>query len=626
MIGGYVYRRFDEDLGSRIEGRLGDSFVRTAVWDCGYLFHDRPFPGESASLLVADDVIALSQDLLVGAGPDGEYRRLDLDRDFAARFRKREAGALDAISSDFRMAVALRRGGETTLFLASHRAGSGRIYHHTTGSGLVFSSDLRFLLGVVGCETSPLGIYSILKYGAVPEPLTISESVRAVPPSHCAAYELRTGAERTAPYFRLRFDCEREPQGARDEASILDPVKETLRRSSRFVRSLEPAILLSGGIDSSLYGCYLGESAGGPIRGFYCAFGDRDPELEFAERIARRTGAVLEVARMDAPDALGALEDAVRLTDHPFADFSSLPIAFLLGFARSKLGGRSPIVECNGGDDCFGFPDLESESKSALKHRFPAALKRRLAAILGRLDHWKWRSREGAIARLSALADVHEASRLDYFLVLAPIAYLRLSARREWDERLGREMEAVFSACGEDYGRLSYRARTTIRQLIHVNSRRWAAKALSVGESLGIRVVYPYVWREVLRVQGKVPWDSKVKDGVVKWPLKRLLEEFMPGEFIYRRKSGFVPPFATWLTQERFNRMAREVLLDPGAEVSRVANPKVLEELLGDAAEGRSLRHSVLNFLWGALFTEMWIREHGRRKQVGPTRGSRSPT
>ncbi|MHC4551103.1 MAG: asparagine synthase-related protein [Planctomycetota bacterium] len=612
MIGGYVYREIDAALEARLRGRLDGSHTRIPVWDRGCLFHDEPFRGGSTAQVVSDELVGLSQDLLVATGPDGEYRRFDPAAELGPLFARSEIAAFDAIASDFRMVAVRRCEGATTLFLVSHRAGSGRIYYRATEAGVVFSSDLRFLFGLVGGEVSRRGIYAILKYGAVPEPLTIARDIRAVPPAHYLRHEIERGAQQSRPYFKLRFPCEGEEAGARTEDQILQPAAETLRRSARFLQTLRPAILLSGGIDSSLYGCYLSEGGKEPLQGFYCAFGDDDPELAFAERIANHVGGHLHVARMGKEDALGVLGDVTRWTDHPFSDFSSLPITFLLRHARERMGERALLVECNGGDDCFGFPDLASETKHTLKHRFPRFLKRALAGVLRRFGHWKWASHEGTLARLSALADVHESTPLDYFLVLAPVGYLGLKGPRAWDDTLHEVMQEVFFGCGEGDDRLSYRAQTTIRQLLHVNSRRWAAKALSVGESLGMRVVYPYIWREVLVEQGNIPWRAKIRDGVVKWPLKRLLEQHLPRSFIYREKSGFVPPFAQWLTHEDFNQRVREVLLDRDASVTEVAPAPTLEQLLSDARRGRKLRHSILNFLWGALFTEMWLREHAR--------------
>jgi len=610
MIGGYIYRRNDIGLESCLQERLDHSFIRIDVWDCGFLFCDQPYRDDHTSRLVSDDLVVLSQDLLVATNSDGEYRPFDLSSELPGLFSKDEPTAFNTIASDYRMAVVRRRGEETTLFLASNRAGAGRIYFCPTESGVVFSSDLRFLLGVTQGDISRLGIYSILKYGAVPEPMTICSNVNAVPPAHFLRYEVNDGTQSMVPYFRFQFPFEFEEHPPRDEAEILEPAKEALRKSSRFLHAHRPVILLSGGIDSSLYGCYLNETGGEALQGFYCAFGDDDPELVLAQRIADRLQADLHMARMGKSDATRVLDDVTRLTDHPFSDFSSLPITFLLQYAGERMGERTVLIECNGGDDCFGFPDLANEKKFTLKHQFPRSLKRVIAAAFKATTYWKWEGQEGLLARACALSDSHEKTLLDYFLVLAPLGYLGVRPSGEWDDTLQDEMERVFSRCGDDYEGLSYSAKMTIRQLLHVNSRRWAAKALSVGESLGIRVVYPFIWREVLVEQGRIPWNLKIRDGVVKWPLKRLLEEYMPGSFIYRKKSGFVPPFATWLTDEAFNHTVREILLDRSAFVAEVVPPAVLENLLSDALEGRKLRHLILNFLWGALFTEMWLRKH----------------
>jgi asparagine synthase (glutamine-hydrolysing) len=611
MIGGYIYRGRNLDVESRLEERLDDRHTRTNVWGNGFLFFDDPFLDGRTSWLVSNDLIALSQDVLVATAPDGEHRRFALQNEFPSVFSHGVEQAFDAIASDYRMACVSRQGEEVSLYLVSNRAGSGRVYYHTMNGGVVFSTDLRFLLSVVGCDVNQLGIYSILKYGAIPEPMTISSNVRAVPAAHFLKYDVEDGAPTTKSYFRLRFECDREGADGRSEDEILSSSRRFLQGSARHVETLRPAMLLSGGIDSSLYGAYLHEATRQPLPGFYCAFGDDDPELDYARQIAAKLEAELDVARMGHEDALGVLDDVTRLTDHPFADFSSMPTTFLLKRVVERTGKGTVIVECNGGDDCFGFPDLESEAKFSVKHRVPRRVKRLISASLRKRGYWKWESHEGPLARLSAVADVHEQSPLNYFLVLTPVEYLGINAPREWDDALHGLLEKGFEDTAEDRGGASYGARTTIRQLLQVNSRRWAAKALSVGDSLGARVVYPYIWRDILVEQGRIPWDLKVRKGIVKWPLKRLLEEHMPETFIYRKKSGFVPPFATWIAQRDFNARAREVLLDRNAKVTEVVPSETIDDLLSDAVDGRMLRHSVLNFLWGALFTEMWIQEHG---------------
>ena len=610
MIGGYIYSGRNLEIESRLEQRLDDRHTRTNVWGNGFLFFDDPFADGRTSWLVSNDLIALSQDVLVRSTSDGEHHRFDLQHDFPSEFSRGAIQAFDAIASEYRMVCVDKRGEEVTLYLVSNRAGSGRLYHHTMNGGTVFSTDLRFLLSVVGCEVNRLGIYSILKYGAIPEPMTISSNVRAVPAAHVLKYEVQAGRQKTEPYFKFRFDCDRQDANGRSEDQALASSRLFLKGSARHVETLQPAMLISGGIDSSLYGAYLHEATQQSLRGFYCAFGDDDPELEYARQIASRLDVELDVVRMGQVDALEVLDDVTRLTDHPFSDFSSMPTTFLLKHVVERVGKGTVIVECNGGDDCFGFPDLTSEAKFALKHRVPRSAKRLIAASLRSRGYWRWESHEGPLARLSAVADVHEQSPLNYFLVLTPVEYLNLNVPREWDDALHGLLEKGFAETAEDHDGASYGARTTIRQLLQVNSRRWSAKALSVGDSLGARVVYPYIWRDILVEQGKIPWDLKVRNGVVKWPLKRLLEEHMPESFIYRKKSGFVAPFARWISTPEFNARARDVLLNRDAIVTEVVPSETIDLLLSDALAGRKLRHSVLNFLWGVLFTEMWIREH----------------
>jgi asparagine synthase (glutamine-hydrolysing) len=610
MIGGYIYRGRNLEVEERLEEKLGTSHTRTPVWDRGFLFFDDPFRDDRTSRLVSEDLIALSQDVLVRSEPDAGHRTFDLRAELPSLFARGPAEAFDGITSDYRMACVHRDDDQITLYLVSNRAGSGRVYYHPLNGGIVFSSDLRFLLSVVGCDLNPLGVYSILKYGAIPEPMTISANVRAVPAAHYLRYDVETESQVTAPYFRLRFACDHEVADDRDEDAALVPSKEALQSSAGLVGTLDPVMLLSGGIDSSLYGAYLRDACGRPLRAFYCVFGDDDPELDYARQVADRLDSDLAVVRMEQEDALSVLDDVARLTDHPFSDFSSMPTTFLVRSIVERVGEGTVIVECNGGDDCFGFPDLGNETKSRLKHRFPPALKRLVAAALRNRGYWKWESHEGLLARASALADVHEASALDYFLVLTPVQFLGFDAPREWDDALHGLLAKGFHDTAADGGGLSFGARTTVRQLLQVNSRRWAAKALSVGDTLGAQVIYPYIWRDVLIAQGEIPWHLKIRDGVVKWPLKRLLEEYMPGPFIYRKKSGFVPPFARWLAGSEFNDRAREVLLDRDARVTEVVPSATIDSLLRDARVGRRLRHSVLNFLWGALFTEMWLHRH----------------
>lgn len=613
MIGGYLFQHADPALLDRFNTVLTGAYQRIPCGDAGFLFYDEAYADVPTACYVSEHLILLSQDLLVASTADGDFAALDLCRDLPELFARKQIAMLHDIVSDYRMIIVDRLAGDIALYLVSHRAGNGRMYYAATASGLLFASDIRFLLRLVPLEVNDAAVYAILKYGGIPEPLTISQTITAVPPAHYLQYGLDSGTCRTNVYFQFEFPCDARLRPIEDFDAPLQPVKQALRKSAQFLRPQNPAILISGGIDSSLYASYLHEFDGDErLHGINCAFGDSDPELPFARALAEKINAHFHIGKMQQEDALALLQDTVALTGHPFSDFSSLPIVFILKFIKEHLPEARMLIECNGADDCFGFADLGNQSKMWIKGLIPKASKDLVVALFKNMQHWKWRSYEGVFARVIALADNHEINPLNYFLAFAPASFLGLNAHQDWNRDVTAIMDNVFSRCGKDYDSMSYEARITIRQLLHINSRQWAAKAFSVGESLGIRIVYPYIWRDILILQGAVPWSAKIHEGTVKWPLKRLLEEFMPKEFIYRQKSGFVPPFVQWLTSREFNQTVRDNLLASSGTIQRIVPPRLLDELLTDTLEGQLLRFPVLNFLWGALFTEMWIKKYQR--------------
>lgn len=610
MIGGYIFHHEIKDISDRLNDTFNDTYKTIPCGQNGFLFFDNPFSDFPTGLCFSTNLVILSQDLLVARNSCGDYSLIDVNNDLSGSFLNKRADTFKDIISDFRLIVLERRGENIDLYLVSNRAGNGRMYYSIVESGILFSSDLRFLLKIVPLDVNDTAVYSILKYGAIPEPITISVNIAAVPPAHYLLYNVLGGTYQSTAFFRFEFPCDTQRETVDDFDAVIQPVKETLRKSAHFLGQLKPAILISGGVDSSLYASYLNEFDSDRLHGINCTFGDEDPELKFARMFAQKINANLHVGKMHSEDALAILNDTVALTDHPFADFSSLPISFILKFMKENVRQTGMLIEGNGGDDCFGFPALADQLKTQVKGYFPRICKDVVALVFRDSKSWKWESKQGFLSRILALADDHEINPLNYFLVFAPTNFLRLNGHQARDRNLNDVMESVFSSCTESYDSLSYEAKVTVRQLLHINSRQWTAKAFSVGESLGIRTIYPYIWRDILILQGSIPWDVKINKDTVKWPLKRLLEEFMPADFVYRKKSGFVPPFVQWLTARDFNHAVRETLLSPNGIVNRLVPSNIISELLADALQGQRLRYPVLNFLWAALFTELWISHH----------------
>ena len=64
----------------------------------------------------------------------------------------------------------------------------------------------------------------------------------------------------------------------------------------------------------------------------------RIPNLNLPGLLAEKIDADLHVGKMRQRKMLSlVLHDTVTFTDHPFADFSSLPIVFILKFLKENL-------------------------------------------------------------------------------------------------------------------------------------------------------------------------------------------------------------------------------------------------------------------------------------------------
>ena len=174
MIGGYIFQAENAGIMDRLNTALGTSAYRTPCGNTGFLFFDHPFSDSPSAVYSSDSLTILSQDLLVTRDVDGNYAVLDLCKDFSELFRRKKIEALKDIVSDYRLVLVERRKAETDVYLVSNRAGNGRMYYSSIESGILFSSDLRFLLNIVPLEVNDVAVYAIVKYGAIPEPMTLN--------------------------------------------------------------------------------------------------------------------------------------------------------------------------------------------------------------------------------------------------------------------------------------------------------------------------------------------------------------------------------------------------------------------------------------------------------------------
>jgi len=488
------------------------------------------------------------------------------------------------------------------LHLISHRLGPGRMYYRVVRDGIVFSSDIRVLAKVAPTKANPIGLWSVIIYGAVPEPLTVFEEVYAVPIGQAATFELGEDVPEYTPILQLNFVDELEP----DEEACLTEAKRALCAGAKLVGDLGTSMTISGGIDSSLLLCLMDEATGKRKQGYMCRFGSDDREMTYALQAAKASNTEIKVFDLLEDDVLWAIRYAAESAIHPFSDFSAIPVAFLLSLIGDDRPDCPWIFDGNGGDDCFGVAGQEMLGRWKQMTAVPSLFHSIAASLWLRLDLWK---RHGSLDIV--LRKLYQSSETRAHLAPFVFGHTGMThSEPTWFRDVSEMILSSCDACLGEKGSKPLYADFYAVQLLHVCNRLWTTKALGPANELGINMLYPYLWRDVITSMARIPWRLKVRNGVAKWPLKRLLEDYMPNDFVYRPKSGFVPPWKRWFQNEEINRFARETLLGGNSYMSAVLKEEWIERILGHLKKDNSRPPDMVpNMIWGALSTELWLKK-----------------
>jgi len=452
-------------------------------------------------------------------------------------------------------AIALWDEAEGRLLLARDRFGIKPLYVADTADGIVFGSELRPLLALgVSDELDPQAIADYLALGYVPAPATGLSHVRALAPGHV----LVDGEER--PYWRL-------------DPTAHAPLEETLAEAVRLhLRSDVPlAVLLSGGLDSSLVAALAADELEEPLRTFSVGFADAElDERSHARAVADAIGSVHRelVVETDVADDLP--EIAARL-EQPLADVAAIPLWYL---CRAVAAEVKVALAGDGGDEVFGgYARYVWDPRAARIGRvLPAPLLERVPPLDGGR-----RSLGRRATKLLRNAAKPEAARyLSWFAVVPD------DVRADVLLRAAEPPERVYQRLLEDappsltpLGRLQY---VDVRSFL-ADNLLLKADRLSMAHSLELRV--PFLDHRVVEAGLCLPDAEKVQGVRTKVALRRLVERRFGRALAERPKQGFDAPIDRWLRGE-----LRDLVGDAIGELGGVVDVGGARRVLDRHAEG----------------------------------------
>lgn len=125
---------------------------------------------------------------------------------------------------------------------------------------------------------------------------------------------------------------------------------------------------------------------------------------------------------------------------------------------------------------------------------------------------------------------------------------------------------------------------------------------MSMANSLETRA--PLLDYRLVEFAWKLPSQLKIRNGISKYLLKKLLRKYIPEKLLVKKKRGFAVPINHWF-QTTLNGYTKDILLDSRFTQRGLFRPKVVAKVLDSHAKGR---HDYSTWIWMLLNLELWFQ------------------
>jgi asparagine synthase (glutamine-hydrolysing) len=543
--------------------------------------------------------------------------RSDTEVLLAAVVRWGIADAIPRLSGMFAFGLWDRR--DRVLHLVRDRLGKKPLYYAWQGSTFMFGSELKALRAHPDfqAQIDRDALVSYLRFSCVPAPRSIYLGVRKLPPASWVTVHPDRPNDLPNPqrYWEpehVALAGQKDPLHLSDEEAVDE--LETLLGDAVRLRAIADVPLgafLSGGIDSSTVVALLQAQSRIRVSTFTIGFDASDyDESAQARTVARHLGTDHTELRVTPEDTRAVIPRLAEVYDEPFADASQIPTFLVSQLARQRV---TVALSGDGGDEIFGGYN-RYVAGTRLWRRLkdvPLPIRRTAASVAVAIPPRMWDrvgaavdmplpvSRRGILRGNSVhkLATVLDVGSIDEM-------YGRLVSTWPEPERLvrgGSEPELPWRAVNADLVDPAHRM--MLFALIGYLPDDILAKVdrASMANSLEVRA--PLLDHRVVEFAWRLPLHQKIRGGVSKWLLRRLLERHVPRSLFERPKHGFGVPIDAWL-RGPLREWAEDLLSQQRLEREGFLDPVPIRSALREHLQG-SRNHQYR--LWTVLMFQSWL-------------------
>ena len=495
------------------------------------------------------------------------------------------------------------------LFLARDPFGVKPLFYSISGGQLAFASELKTLTKMPGFDKNlnKKGLLSAVNYLWLPESVSMFEGVKKLQSGHYLKVKNHI-TDTPIPYYKPKRNTINRP--LTETIELLDKqLNESIER--HMVADVPVSTFLSGGLDSSLISVLAHKH--NPNLSTYSInilaedqIAEQMPDdAKYARQLAKKHGFNHHEVTI-TPQIVDYLPKMVYHLDEPIGDPAAIN-TYLISEEATKNGSKVLLSGMGADEIFFGYRRQMATLMAMQFQKLPKGLQK--------LSRWGAEQLPVQFAG-RGFKPGRWAQRFTGFATLPPAqAYMRSysyynmdnigelfneSMRMDKDELL-EEHEVIFNNFyhGDIINQMCY---TDTKMFMNGLNLTYTDRA-SMAASVEVRV--PFIDKDLIEMAMSIPGEQKYHNKQAKGILKKVAEQYLPKNIVYRPKASFGAPIRSWISGS-LKDMVNDLLNTQNLKNRGIFDPEFVASLIEDDRKGK--RDNAYQ-IYELLTIELWFRE-----------------